>query len=77
MWHAVIWQLCAKVCGSLPPDDLPIESNRAAVMALEQCGSTVTDFTAYTDLSHTDSMSTAYAGPELYDWMLALMDEGS
>jgi predicted peptidase len=58
-------------------DDLPIESNRAAVMALEECGSTVTHFTTYTDLSHTDSMSTAYAGPELYDWMLALMDEGS
>jgi pimeloyl-ACP methyl ester carboxylesterase len=57
--------------------EVPIESNRAAVMALEECGSTVTHFTAYADLNHADSISMAYAGPELYDWMFALMDEES
>lgn len=57
--------------------EVPIESNRAAVMALEECGSTVTHFTTYTDLSHTDSMRAAYTGPELYDWMFALIDEES
>lgn len=50
-----------------------IESNRAMVMALEECGSTVASFTAYTDFSHMDSIRKAYAGPELYDWMLALV----
>lgn len=57
--------------------EVSIESNRVAVMALEECGSTVTHFTAYTDLNHADSISMAYAGSELYDWMLALMDEES
>ena len=53
--------------------EAPIESNRAMVMALEECGSTVASFTTYTDFSHMDSIRKAYAGPELYDWMLALM----
>lgn len=57
--------------------EVSIESNRAVVMALEECGSTVTHFTAYTDLNHADSISMAYAGPELYDWMLDLMDQES
>lgn len=51
---------------------VPIESIRAAVTALEECGSTVVRFTTYNDLSHIDSISTAFAGPELYDWMLEL-----
>jgi predicted peptidase len=53
--------------------DAAIESNRAMVMALEGCGSTVASFTVYTDFSHMDSIRKAYTGPELYDWMLALM----
>ena len=52
-----------------------IESNRAMVMALEECGSTVAGFTTYTDLSHMDSISKVYAGPELYDWMLGLIEK--
>lgn len=51
---------------------VPIEPLRAAVTALEDCGSTVTHFTAYTDLSHVETFHKAYAGPELYDWMLSL-----
>jgi predicted peptidase len=51
---------------------VPIESVRAAVTALEECGSTVVHFTTYNDLSHIDSIGTAFAGPELYDWMLEL-----
>ena len=51
----------------------PIESNQAMVMALEECGSIYTRFTSYTDFSHMESISKAYAGPELYDWMLGLM----
>jgi len=54
--------------------EVPIEPSRAMVTALEECGSTVTQFTIYTDLNHVDSISTAYAGPELYDWMLALIE---
>jgi predicted peptidase len=53
--------------------EAPIESNRAMVTALEECGSTVASFTVYTDFSHMDSIKKAYTGPELYDWMLALM----
>ncbi len=53
--------------------EAPIDSVLAAVSALEECGSTVIRFNVYTDLSHIDTISTAYAGPELYDWMLGLV----
>jgi len=52
----------------------PINSTRAAVIALENCGSTKVMFTMYTDLSHHDSFATAFRGPELYDWMLELAE---
>lgn len=54
--------------------DVPIESSRAAIRALEECGSMVTRFTTYTDLSHAESFRTAFGGPELYDWMLTLAE---
>lgn len=53
---------------------LPMEPNRQVVMALEECGSTVINLTVYSDLSHAEAISTAYEGPELYEWMLALRD---
>lgn len=54
--------------------DPNIELSRAAVAALEDCGSTVTRLITYSDLEHMDSIRKTYAGPELYDWMLALLD---
>ena len=51
-------------------DDLPIDSHEATVTELQQCGSTAVVFTVYEDLGHTDSYQTAYAGPDLYEWML-------
>jgi len=65
------------IANSGDDERVPIEPIRAAVMALEECGSTVTQFTVYTGLSHAESFSIPSAGPELYDWMLALMDDGS
>jgi hypothetical protein len=41
-------------------------------MVLEDCGNTKVTFTVYTGLSHAETFITAFAGPELYDWMLAL-----
>jgi predicted peptidase len=49
-----------------------IELSREAVMVLEDCGNTKVTFTVYTGLSHAESFITAFTGPELYDWMLAL-----
>jgi hypothetical protein len=51
---------------------VPMEPNRQVVMALEECGSTVVSLTVYSDLSHVEAISTAYEGPELYEWMLAV-----
>lgn len=51
---------------------IPIESVREAVMVLEDCGNTKVSFTVYKGLSHNESFTTAFTGPELYDWMLAL-----
>jgi predicted peptidase len=51
-------------------DDLPIDSHEATVAELQECGSTAVVFTVYEDLGHTDSYQTAYAGPDLYEWML-------
>ena len=51
-------------------DDLPIDSHEATVAELQECGSTAVLFTVYEDLGHTDSYQTAYAGPDLYEWML-------
>ena len=48
------------------------ESTREAVMVLEDCGNTKVTFTVYTGLSHAESYITAFTGPKLYDWMLAL-----
>jgi predicted peptidase len=42
----------------------------ALIEALEECGSTVVRFTDYASLGHFESISTAYAGPDLYEWML-------
>jgi predicted peptidase len=51
-------------------EHLPIESITGVVAALQGCGSTVVHFTVYEDLKHLDSIRTAYAGPDLYEWML-------
>lgn len=51
-----------------------LERSRDAIAALEDCGSTVARLTIYSDLDHMDSIRKAYAGPELYDWMLALVE---
>lgn len=50
----------------------PIESTREAVMALEDCGNTKVTFSVYTEVNHVETLATAFGGPELYDWMLAL-----
>ena len=42
----------------------------ALIEALEECGSTVVRFADYPSLGHFESISTAYAGPDLYEWML-------
>ena len=52
--------------------EVPIKPSREIAAALEKCGSTVFRFTIYEDLNHIDLISTSYAGPELYDWMLQL-----
>lgn len=52
-------------------DPLQIEFDAVAVAALEACGSTRVQFITYEDLGHLESVRTAYAGPDLYDWMLA------
>jgi predicted peptidase len=62
------------VAHSEADQNVPMERARAVVMAMEECGSTVTHFTTYADLSHLDSTRMAFGGPELYDWMLALME---
>jgi predicted peptidase len=49
---------------------VPIASDTAIVAELEECGSTAVRFTAYEELRHAESISTAYAGPDLYEWML-------
>jgi predicted peptidase len=51
-----------------------LERSRDAIAALEDCGSTVARLTVYSDLDHMDSVRKVYAGPELYDWMLALVE---
>jgi hypothetical protein len=38
--------------------------------ALEDCGNTTIRFNAYQNSNHIESISTAYAGPDLYEWML-------
>ena len=52
----------------------PIEATRAAIMALEDCGSTKITFMIYPDLNHAESFATAFTGPDLYDWMLELVE---
>jgi predicted peptidase len=52
---------------------VPIEMNMEAVAALEECGSTSIRFTTYTDLNHLGTITTVYAGPEIYDWMFEQM----
>jgi predicted peptidase len=49
---------------------VPIDSDVATVAGLEECGSTAVRFTTYEGLTHVESISTAYAGPDLYEWML-------
>ena len=53
---------------------VPIDSTREAVKVLEDCGNTKVTFAVYTGLSHAESFITTFAGPELYDWMLALTE---
>jgi predicted peptidase len=49
---------------------IPIKESYAAVEALEKCGSSSIQITAYTDLNHVDSIYAAYADPALYEWMM-------
>lgn len=58
------------VAHSEADEEAPIDSDAAIVAELEECGSTVVRFTVYEDLGHVESISTAYAGPDLYEWML-------
>ena len=58
------------VAHSEADEEAPIDSDAAIVTELEECGSTVVRFTVYEDLGHVESISTAYAGPDLYEWML-------
>ncbi len=51
-------------------EHLPPESIAVVVAALEECGSTSVRFTTYEDLKHIESIAAAYAGPDLYQWML-------
>ena len=55
-------------------DSLSIASDAATVEALNECGSSVVTFTIYQELSHAESLIRAYAGPELYQWMLQQTD---
>ncbi len=55
-------------------DSLFIASHAATVEALNECGSSVVTFTIYQELSHAESFIKAYAGPELYQWMLQQAD---
>jgi predicted peptidase len=58
------------VARSEADEEAPIDSDAAIVAELEECGSTVVRFTVYEDLGHVESLSSAYAGPDLYEWML-------
>lgn len=51
-------------------DPLSIDLHAATVAALEACGSTSVRFTVYQDLGHDESIRTAYAGPDLYQWII-------
>jgi predicted peptidase len=62
------------VAGSEADERVEIEPNRQVVLALEECGSTVASLIVYPDLDHLDAISTAYEGPELYEWLLTLAD---
>ena len=58
------------VAHSEADEETPIDTAAAIVAELEECGSTVVRFTVYEDLGHIESLNTAYAGPDLYEWML-------
>lgn len=73
----VIKDLPIWIANSETDERVPIEQHRAAILALEACGSTATHFTAFPDLNHVEIVNTAYGDPELYNWMLTLIDEGS
>lgn len=47
-----------------------IETTNAALAALKECGNHQIHLTAYSDISHSESIRTTYEGPELYQWML-------
>jgi predicted peptidase len=64
------------VAHSQTDEVVPIESDVAIVADLQECGSAVVRFTMYEDLGHTESISTAYAGPDLYEWMLDHVHQG-
>jgi predicted peptidase len=49
---------------------VPFETSVELISALEACGSSSATFMQYEDLNHAKSISTAYAGPELYEWMM-------
>jgi predicted peptidase len=50
--------------------EIRIEWFAALVEALEDCGSTAVRFTDFAGLGHIESIGTAWAGPDLYQWML-------
>lgn len=47
-----------------------IKYSYSALEALENCGSNSTRMTTYIDLNHVESTYSAYANPDLYEWML-------
>jgi predicted peptidase len=55
--------------------DSMINSTSEAINALKACGNTQIHLTIYPELSHSDSINTAYKGPEIYQWMLAQIQE--
>ena len=46
-----------------------------AIKALKTCGNTQIQLTIYPELNHSDSISTAYKSSEIYQWMLAQIQE--
>jgi predicted peptidase len=49
---------------------VPLDESARLVEALKKAGNTETKFTVDPEAGH-DSWTAAYAGPELYDWLLS------
>ena len=52
-----------------------VENTNATIKALKTCGSSQIHLEIYAELSHSEAISTAYTGPELYQWFLAQIEE--